>query len=54
MALRPEHEMHQRRKGRNTGVAVLLVSFVVLILALTVVKVTDGAFELPRIETADQ
>jgi len=47
MALRVEHEIHTRRKGRNNGVALILVSFVALILALTVVNVTGGDFELP-------
>lgn len=50
MGLRSEHELHQRRKGRNTGVGLLLASFVVLVLALTVAKVTSGDFEMPRIE----
>ncbi|MEO9517510.1 MAG: cytochrome C oxidase assembly protein [Paracoccaceae bacterium] len=52
MSIRTEHELHQRRKGRNIGVGLLLVSFVVLILALTFVKVTRGDFELPKIEEA--
>ena len=46
MGLRVEHELHKRRKGRNVGVALLLVGFVVLILALTVVKVSRGDFEM--------
>ena len=50
MALKTEHELHTRRKGRNVGVGLLLGGFVVLILALTVAKVTSGDFELPRIE----
>ncbi len=50
MSLRAEHELHQRRKGRNLGVGLMLASFVVLILALTVVKVTRGDFELPKFE----
>ncbi|MEX0339452.1 MAG: cytochrome C oxidase assembly protein [Arenibacterium sp.] len=48
--IRAEHEIHQRRKGRNVGVGLMLVAFVVLILALTFVKVTSGDFELPKIE----
>ncbi len=52
MSIRTEHELHQRRKGRNIGVGLLLAGFVVLILALTVVKVTRGDFELPKIEEA--
>ncbi len=50
MALRTEHPLHTRRKGRNIGVALILVGFIGLILALTVVKITSGAFELPRVE----
>ena len=43
MALRVEHEMHHRRFGRNLGLGLVLVGFVVLVFALTVVKVTQGA-----------
>ena len=50
MSLRVEHELHQRRKGRNVGVGLLLGGFVVLILALTVVKVTSDDFAVPAIE----
>lgn len=39
MAIRVEHEVHQRRKGRNFGVGILLASFIGMIFALTVVKV---------------
>lgn len=42
MALRVEHEMHQRRLGRNVGLALVLAAFVALVFALTVVKVTQG------------
>ncbi|MEM6340419.1 MAG: cytochrome C oxidase assembly protein [Pseudomonadota bacterium] len=52
MSLRAEHELHQRRRGRNVGVGLMLASFVVLILALTVVKVTRDNFQLPEIEEA--
>ncbi|MEL7164232.1 MAG: cytochrome C oxidase assembly protein [Pseudomonadota bacterium] len=50
MSLRAEHELHKRRKGRNNGVGLILGAFVVLIVALTVAKVTSGDFELPKIE----
>ena len=36
--MRVEHELHTRRRGRNFGVGLLLVSFVALIFGLTVVK----------------
>ncbi|WP_299623603.1 cytochrome C oxidase assembly protein [uncultured Tateyamaria sp.] len=50
MSIKAEHEIHQRRKGRNVGVGLMLAAFVVLILALTFVKITGGDFELPRVE----
>lgn len=42
MSIRPTHEMHRRRFGRNLGLGLLLGGFVVLVFALTVVKVTGG------------
>lgn len=42
MAFKPEHEMHRRRFSRNLGVGLVLASFVGLVFALTVVKVTSG------------
>ncbi|SFS22014.1 hypothetical protein [Yoonia litorea] len=39
MALQVEHEMHERRKGRNYGVGIILISFIAIIFGLTVVKV---------------
>lgn len=50
MSIKAEHEIHQRRKGRNVGVGLMLAAFVVLVLALTFVKITGGDFELPRLE----
>lgn len=40
--LRVEHEIHRRRLGRNLGLGVVLVAFVVLIFGLTIVKVSQG------------
>ena len=42
MAFPPEHEIYKRRFSRNLGVGLALVSFVALVFALTVVKVTQG------------
>ncbi|NPD15213.1 hypothetical protein HOY34_08380 [Xinfangfangia sp. D13-10-4-6] len=42
MALQPTHELHRRRLGRNVGVAGLLLAFVALVFALTVVKIQRG------------
>ena len=39
MALRVEHELHGRRRGRNIGLGLLLAGFVGLVFGLTVVKV---------------
>ena len=50
MSIKAEHEIHQRRKGRNVGVGLMLAGFVVLVLALTFVKITSGDFEFPRVE----
>lgn len=41
MAIRVEHELHDRRRGRNTGVGLILVGLVGLVFALTVVKVLN-------------
>jgi len=50
VSIRTEHELHQRRKGRNVGVGLMLAAFVILVLALTFVKITGGDFEMPRLE----
>ncbi|GLP84712.1 hypothetical protein GCM10007921_02720 [Tritonibacter mobilis] len=50
MSLRKEHEIHSRRRGRNVGVGLLLAGFVVLVLALTMVKVTSAGFTFPEFE----
>jgi len=50
MSLNKAHEIHQRRFGRNVGLALVLVAFIAIVFGLTVVKVTSGAFELPRNE----
>lgn len=47
MALRPEHELHERRKGLNIGVGLMLGSFVLLIMVLTFTKITSPEFQIP-------
>lgn len=42
MALRATHELHQRRFGRNLGVALCLVAFVAIVFTLTMVKIQRG------------
>lgn len=52
MSFHEEHELHKRRFGRNLGVALVLAAFVVLLLGLTVVKVTRGDFEPVSVQGA--
>ena len=40
MGLRPEHEIHTRRKGLNMGVGLMLGAFVILVMLLTFTKIT--------------
>ncbi|RMH41200.1 MAG: hypothetical protein D6688_11735 [Alphaproteobacteria bacterium] len=42
MGLAKEHELHRRRAGRNIGVGLLLGGFVLLVFAVTVVKLVEG------------
>lgn len=39
MVIRVEHPLHERRRGRNKGLGLILVGFVALVFGLTVVKV---------------
>ena len=39
MTLQVEHELHERRKGRNYGVGLILIGFIGIVFGLTVVKV---------------
>ena len=50
MSIRVTHEIHKRRMGRNLGVALLLVAFIGIVFGLTVVKVTSGEFQVPKVE----
>ncbi|MBK5927482.1 hypothetical protein [Rhodobaculum claviforme] len=42
MAITRAHEIHHRRLGRNLGVALTLVAFIVLVFGLTIAKVQRG------------
>lgn len=37
-----DHELHVRRRGRNMGLLLVLLSFVAIIFGLTLVKVQNG------------
>ena len=53
MAIKVEHELHMRRRGRNVGVGLMLVAFIALIFVLTFVKITSGDFSLPNADGAE-
>lgn len=40
--IRATHDLHERRKSRNVGVGIVLVGFVAIVFALTVVKIQRG------------
>ena len=52
MALRAEHEIHSRRKGRNMGVGLLLLGMIGIVFGLTVVKVL-GITDVRQMERFD-
>ena len=39
---RPDHEIHQRRRGRNVSLGLLLAGFVALVFVVTIVKLSQG------------
>ena len=43
MAMRRDHELHGRRRGRNLAVLAALVGLVALLFAVTLVKLGDNA-----------
>lgn len=52
MAIRVEHEIHERRKGRNAGVGLLLIGVIGIVFGLTVVKVL-GLTDVRQMERFD-
>lgn len=42
MAITRDHELHRRRLGRNVGVGLVLMVFIVLVFGLTIAKVSGG------------
>jgi len=42
MSFHEPHEMHSRRLGRNLGVGLTLGAFIIIVFALTVVKIDNG------------
>ena len=52
MAMKVEHEIHGRRKGRNMGVGLLLLGMIGIVFGLTVVKVL-GLTDIRQMERFD-
>ncbi|MHA6346849.1 hypothetical protein [Roseivivax sp. CAU 1761] len=52
MSLRPTHELHKRRFGRNLGLALVLGGLIAIVFGLTYVKITRGDYEPPRAGTS--
>ena len=44
MGIAHEHELHQRRRGRNIGVGLTLAAFIAIVFGLTMVKIGSGDF----------
>lgn len=52
MSLKPTHELHQRRFGRNLGVGLTLAAFIAIVFGLTIVKVSSGDFAIQPVPQA--
>lgn len=42
MTFAREHDLHKRRSGRNIGLALVLLAFILLVFGLTIAKVSGG------------
>ncbi|WP_292288702.1 hypothetical protein [Marivita sp.] len=54
MSLSKQHELHQRRFGRNLAVGVILAGLIAIVFGLTVVKVTGGDYQTPATQSVSQ
>ena len=53
MAIRVEHELHARRRGRNRGLGLILASLVAIMLGLTIVKIQTLDGNIVQMEASD-
>ena len=51
MNFQKPHELHERRKGRNIGVGLVLGALIAIVFGLTMVKVTSDGFQTPATMT---
>ncbi len=42
MIVKDEHELHKRRRGRNIALGGVLLAFVLIVFAVTIVKLSNG------------
>lgn len=42
MIIKEEHELHRRRRGRNAALGLVLGGFVLMVFAVTMVKLASG------------
>ena len=42
MIVKDEHELHKRRRGRNLALGGALLAFVLIVFAVTMVKLANG------------
>ncbi|MFA8385824.1 MAG: hypothetical protein ACEPO2_09380 [Pelagibaca sp.] len=54
MSLSKQHDLHERRFGRNVGVGLVLAGLIAIVFGLTVVKVTNEDFSTPSTDTVNQ
>ncbi|MFP7570317.1 hypothetical protein [Marivita sp. S2033] len=54
MSLSKQHELHERRFGRNVGVGLVLAALIVIVFGLTVVKVTRPEFTTPATQAVPE
>lgn len=40
--IRATHELHERRRGRNLGLGIILLAFVGIVFGMTIVKIGNG------------
>lgn len=52
--IRATHALHERRKGRNFGLGLILLAFVGIVFGLTIVKVGNGEDVLGTGQVADE
>ncbi|ANT61723.1 hypothetical protein AYJ57_14650 [Salipiger sp. CCB-MM3] len=54
MGIAHEHELHQRRRGRNIGVGLVLAAFIAIVFGMTIVKIGSGDYaSTPELQSSE-